>query len=222
MRTHDTHEFWEEMWTTAGESATEPDDLLVAQTEALTPGRALETGCGAGANAVWLAEHGWCVTAVDFAEAAVERASRLAKERRVEVEFVVADAASYRPEGHYDLITSFYLQLLPEDRRRMLATAAGALAPGGTLLFVGHDRSDPPAEWTEEDNRTLTTPEEVASELGGLTIKQAFVLEHAGEIHVAPAHASGGAHDCHGHAAEDSHHSHASSSTVVRAVRPSQ
>ena len=110
----------------------------------------------------------------------------------------VGHAASYLPQGLYDLITSVYIQLPPERRSRMLATSEGALAPGGTPLFVGHDRSGPPAEWSEEDNETLTAPEEVASKLSGLRTKQSLVLEHEGrDPDAAPTHAS--AHDTHEH-----------------------
>lgn len=57
----------------------------------------MDIGCGVGANAVWLAERGWNVTALDFAKAAIERGKQVAGDRGVDVEFLPADAASYKP-----------------------------------------------------------------------------------------------------------------------------
>ena len=217
--THDTREFWNEMWAERDDLTPEADDLLAAELEGLTPGRALDIGCGAGGNAVWLAEHGWQVTATDFADAAIEKGKRLAIKRGVQVEFVVAEATTPQPNGQYDLITSFYIQLPPDQRAKMLSIAAGALAPGGTLLFVSHDKSSPPSGWTEDDMLSLTTPDEVASELPGLKIEQAFVMEREGGEHAAHAQHSEDDHDTHEHSANEGHDSTDSGSTVVRAVR---
>jgi SAM-dependent methyltransferase len=197
--------------------------MLVAQTATLTPGRALEIGCGAGANAVWLAERGWKVTAIDFAKAAIEQGRRLAGDRGVDVDFLVADAASYEPDREYDLVTSFYIQLPSAERAAMLATAASALAPSGTLLFVSHDRSSPPPDWTEEDLDTLTTPDEIASELSELEIKEAYVLEHEhGGAHASPVRESSAAPNEHGSQNADAGDSPLARTTVVRAVRPAE
>ena len=220
--TRDTREFWNEMWAEDDDFTLGADDLLVAEMEGLTPGRALDIGCGAGGNAVWLAEHGWQVTATDFADAAIEKGRRLATKRGVQVAFVVAGATTFQPDGQYDLITSFYIQLPPDQRAKMLSIAAGALAPGGTLLFVSHNKSDPPPGWTDEDMLSLTTPDEVVSELLGLKIEQALLMEHEGGEHVAHAHDSGDDHDTHEHFTDESHDSHGSRSTVVRAVLPAQ
>jgi SAM-dependent methyltransferase len=209
--THDTREFWNEMWAAHDDFTPDADDLLVTEIEGLTPGRALDIGCGVGGNAVWLAEHGWQVTATDFADAAIEKGKRQAAKLGAQAEFVVAEAATFQPEGQYDLIISFYIQLPPDQRAKMLSIAAGALTPGGTLLFVSHDKSSPPSGWTEEDMLSLTTPDEVVSELTGLRIEQAFVAEH-----------EGGEHAAHSHDSEDDHEPYGSGSTVVRAVRLAQ
>ena len=94
-----TREFWNETWAEHEDLTPGADDLLVAEMEGLTPGRALDIGCGAGGNAVWLAEHGWQVTATDFADAAIEKGKRLAAKRSVQVEFVVADIALSSADG---------------------------------------------------------------------------------------------------------------------------
>ena len=217
--TRDTREFWNEMWAEDDDRTPGADDLLVAEMEGLTPGRALDIGCGTGGNAIWLAEHGWQVTATDFAEAAIEKGRRLATNRGVQVEFVVTGATTFQPDGHYDLIISFYIQLPPDQRAKMLSVAAGALTPGGHLLFVGHDKSDPPAGWTDEDMLSLTTPEEVASELPGLRIEQASVMEHEGGEHAADADDAADNQARHEHFTDEGHISHGTGSTVVRAVR---
>lgn len=151
---------------------TEPDGILVAETSDLSLGRALELGCGMDADAILLTEQGWQVTAVDFSKAAIDKAKQLAKERGVDVDFVVADASTYRPEGVYDLITSFYVQLVPDKRRMMLTTASNVLAPGGMPLFVSHDEAGPPHGWDEDEHKTLTTPERIVAELPNLHVEK--------------------------------------------------
>ena len=210
------------MWVEHDDLVPDADDLLVTKVEGQTPGRALDIGCGAGGNAVWLAEHGWQVTATDFTDAAIEKGKLLATKRGVQVQFVVAEATTFQPDGQYDLITSFYIQLPPDQRTKMLSIAASALAPGGTPLFVSHDRSSPPSGWTDEDMLSLTTPDEVASELPGLKIEQAFVMEHEGGEHAAHAHGSEDGHDTLEHSTDEDHDSHGFNSTVVRAVRLAQ
>ncbi len=66
MTTQDEREWWNEVWAAEEEISLTPDAVLVSEIEGLSPGRALEIACGAGANAAWLAQQGWSVTAVDF------------------------------------------------------------------------------------------------------------------------------------------------------------
>lgn len=118
----------------------EPNIFLVAKVEGMDPGRALDLGCGEGRNALWLAERGWAVTAVDYSRVAAERGRGWARERRLSVDFEVADVVDYSPEPRaYDLVILFYLQLPHEEVRKVLARAVGALAAGGRLLAVAHD-----------------------------------------------------------------------------------
>ena len=212
----DTPEFWNETWADIEDCGSGSDEILADQIECLTPGRALDVGCGTGGNAVWLAKHGWQVTAVDYSVVAIEKGKRLAAEQGVNVEFAVADASTREPQGHYDLITCFYIQMFPPQRANMLAKVSKALAPGGTFLFVSHDKSGPPSGWSVEDLRSLTTPEEIVAELSELQIEQAFVLNHDAEVsHASHMHDDGGELEPH-----EAHDSHGSSSTIVRAIRP--
>ncbi len=153
----------------------EPNRFLVAEVEGLTPGRALDLACGAGRNAVWLAVRGWAVTGVDFSDVAIENARRLAAERGVEVEWVRADLREWRASGPgYDLVAVLYLQVPAGERRAVLANAAAAVAPGGTLLVVGHDLQNLNGGWGgPKDPAVLFTPDDVAAELPGLEIEKA-------------------------------------------------
>ena len=172
----DTVEFWNATWSTMDHTFVDHDELLVEHTRDLKPGRALDLGCGSGGNAVWLAKRGWQATAVDFSGVAIEKAKVRAAGSLVEVEFVVSDVTTYRPNGLYNLITSFYIQLWPEQRAQMLSNAAEALAPGGRLIFVSHDRSSPPSGWSQEDLASLTNLDDVVAELPGLRVERAEVV----------------------------------------------
>jgi SAM-dependent methyltransferase len=153
----------------------EPNRFLVAEVAGLPPGRALDLACGAGRNAVWLAEQGWTVTAADFSDVGLENARRLAAERGVEVEWLQADLRQWQPPGlAFDLVVVLYLQLPAEERRLVLAAAAAAVAPGGTLLVVGHDLENLNGGWGgPKDPSVLFTPGDVAGELPGLEIEKA-------------------------------------------------
>ena len=124
-----------------------PNPQLVAEAERLTPGRALDIGCGEGADAVWLAERGWHVTAVDIAATALQRAAEQAATRGADladrITWTHADLRESPPaEGAYDLVSSQFMHLPGEARRKLFARLAAAVAPGGTLLIVGHHPSD--------------------------------------------------------------------------------
>jgi len=172
-----SRERWDRRW--AGERAhagTAPSDFLIAEVAELRPGTALDLACGAGRNAVWLAEHGWRVTAVDFSGVALGMARTLAAERRVEVEWIEADVVAWTPPARaYDLVCVCYLQLPASERRTALAHAASAVRPGGTLLVLGHDLLNLTEGWggpTQPD--VLFTPDDVVAEIGDLRIEKAL------------------------------------------------
>ena len=122
----------------------EPNRFLVAEVADLPPGRALDLACGEGRHAVWLAGRGWEVTAVDFSRVALDKARRLAGARGVEVDWLLADVTSHTPApGAYDLAVVLYLHLPAEPMAAVLRSAGDAVAPGGTLLVVGHDATNP-------------------------------------------------------------------------------
>jgi 2-polyprenyl-3-methyl-5-hydroxy-6-metoxy-1,4-benzoquinol methylase len=153
----------------------DPNRFLVAEVDGLAPGRALDLACGAGRNAVWLAEQGWTVTGVDFSDVALENARGLAAERAVEIEWVHADVREWVPDpAAFDLVAILYLQIPVEERRVVHARAAAAVAPGGTLLVVGHDRENlVSGSGGPQDARVLLDAGEVGAELDGLVIERA-------------------------------------------------
>jgi 2-polyprenyl-3-methyl-5-hydroxy-6-metoxy-1,4-benzoquinol methylase len=120
----------------------EPNRFVAAELGGLAPrGRALDVACGEGRNAIWLARLGWRVTAVDYSAVAIGRARRLAAQHGVDVEWIEADVTAFVPEpGAFHLVVVAYLHLPGAERRQVLAHAAAALAPGGTLLMIGHAR----------------------------------------------------------------------------------
>jgi SAM-dependent methyltransferase len=167
----------------------QPNRFLVAEAEDLPPGRALDLACGEGRNAVWLARRGWTVTGVDFAGVGLETARRLAKEAGVDAEWVESDLLDYQPPTHEsDLVIVFYLQVPAADRRAILRSAASAVAPGGTLLLVGHDASNlEHGHGGPQDPSVLYTAADVADDLdgSGLEIERGEVVERPAETAVA-------------------------------------
>ena len=159
----------------------EPNRFLVAETETLAPGRALDLACGEGRNAVWLAERGWQAVGVDFSEVGLQKARELADRRGVNVEWVAADLIDYRPDPNaFDLVIVFYLQVPAEDRRSIVRAAVEAVGPGGTFLLVAHDSSNlQHGHGGPQDPARLYTAEDVVTDIEGrgLQIERAQHVE---------------------------------------------
>ena len=114
----------------------EPNTFVVSLTDDLPVGTAIDLGAGEGRNALWLAEQGWQVTAVDFSSVAVERGrARPGGER---VDWQVADVTTYEPADRFDLVLVCYLHLSRRTMQRVLDHAASWVAPGGHLVVVAH------------------------------------------------------------------------------------
>jgi len=156
-----------------------PNRFLVAEVSELAPGRALDLACGEGRNAVWLAERGWQVTGVDFSEVAIEKARRLASARKVEVEWLVADLLQFQlPSEAFELVLLFYLQLPAGERQRIVRASARAVAPGGTFLLVAHDsRNLGEGYGGPKEPAVLYTAEDVVTDLNGLEVERAELVE---------------------------------------------
>jgi SAM-dependent methyltransferase len=155
-----------------------PNRFVVEELQDLPPGRALDLAAGEGRNAIWLAERGWTVQAIDFSPVALERGRRLAAERGVQVDFVEADLNRLVPEPEaHELVLVGYLHLPWEQLGPILGRAAAAVAPGGTFLCVGHDRSNLQAgHGGPQDAAVLYGPDQVAGALPGLIVERAEVV----------------------------------------------
>lgn len=182
--------FWDERYRSAdGIWSGDPNPQLVAEVSGLVPGTALDVGCGEGADAVWLAERGWHVTAIDISGVALERAHKAAANAAVteRIDWRQGDIATWTAERSYDLVSAQFMQLAPPLRDAVFRRLAAAVAIGGTLLIVGHHPSD--LETTVRRPRmpgVLYTAEEIA----GLLDPQAWetLVQSARRRDVTDAH----------------------------------
>jgi SAM-dependent methyltransferase len=143
-----------------------PNQFVAAELADLPPGRALDVAAGEGRNAIWLARRGWRVTAVDFSRVALAKGRELAGD--ADIEWVCADATTWRPDTEYDLAVVAYLQLAAEERRAAVSRAFGSLRPGGTFFLVAHDSTNLLlGTGGPQDPSVLMTAEDVLGDLGG-------------------------------------------------------
>jgi SAM-dependent methyltransferase len=136
---------WDDRYRSAGAVwSGEPNPQLVAEVSGLAPGTALDAGCGEGADAVWLAERGWQVTALDISSVALERARTAAVAAGVaaRIAWRHGDIAAWTPERPYDLVAAHFMHFASPLREIVFRRLAAAVAVGGTLLIVGHHPSD--------------------------------------------------------------------------------
>ncbi|HEV8022988.1 MAG TPA: class I SAM-dependent methyltransferase [Candidatus Lustribacter sp.] len=165
-----TAAFWDERYRSSTSVwSGDPNPQLVTEVSGLGPGYALDVGSGEGADAMWLAERGWRVLAVDISTVALERSAALAAKAApgvpARIEWKQADILTWSPEpGAFDLVSAQFMQLPAEDRDPFFRRLAAAVAPHGTLLVVGHHPSD--LETTARRPRgagVLYPPEAIAS-----------------------------------------------------------
>ena len=137
---------WEERYAGPGTFwSGEANPQLVAVAAGLTPGTALDVGCGEGGDVIWLARHGWRVTGADFSANGLALAARHAEEAGVaeRVDWWRVDARAFDAgDRSYDLVTSHYLHAPDGGMIDVTRRLAGAVAKGGHLLVVGHAPSE--------------------------------------------------------------------------------
>jgi SAM-dependent methyltransferase len=167
-----------------------PNTFVEAECAALPPGRAVDLACGEGRNAIWLAERGWQVTAVDFSQVALDKGRRLAGDLAGDgdVDWVCADATQWRG-ADLDLAVVAYLQVPAGDRRTAVRNAVASLRPGGTLVWVGHDSTNL-AEGTggPQDPAVLMTAEDLLDDLDGIPVDVERAERLARVVTVADGH----------------------------------
>jgi SAM-dependent methyltransferase len=151
----------------------DPNQFVAAELADLPPGTAVDLAAGEGRNALWLASLGWRVTAVDFSAVALDKGRQIAEARGLDLEWVHADLTDYAPPAA-DLVLIAYLQVPPALWEPVLARAVAAVAPGGTLLLVGHDATNL-TEGTggPQDLERLWSVDSIVAALGDLRVRRA-------------------------------------------------
>src|SRR6516165_11707674 len=120
-----------------------PNGRLLADVASLTPGRALDVGCGEGADAIWLARSGWTVTAIDISDVAVTRARETAQRAGAAIEWVCGDALHTPfPAGSFDLVSMQYPALPKAAGESAVRALLDTVRSGGVLVAVYHDLDD--------------------------------------------------------------------------------
>jgi 2-polyprenyl-3-methyl-5-hydroxy-6-metoxy-1,4-benzoquinol methylase len=177
---------WDERHGERTIESAEPNPILVAEAAKLSPGTALDVGCGDGTNAAWLASRGWRVTGVDWSGVALAKAQASAEGAGVTADWIEADLMTWTPPaGAFDLVTIVYLHLPVPERRAVYRAAATAVAPGGMLLIVGHDRTNlTDGAGGPQDPDRLFTAAELAHDL--LADDPEFEIEEAGALRRRP------------------------------------
>ena len=169
-----------------------PNALLVEQVEHLKPARALDVACGEGRNALWLAAHGWQVTAVDFSDVAIDKARTIAAHRGVEVNWIAADVLDMdlAPQS-FELVAVVFLHTDPQSRANWLPKAIDAVVPGGTFIYIGHDPENiDKGVGGPQDPQFLPSHSEVCTALTEFQIERAEVVERA--VDADPGHGAAG------------------------------
>ena len=150
---------WDERYSGADRIwSGKPNAQLVAEVSGLPPGTALDVGCGEGGDVIWLAEHGWRVTGADFSANGLARAARHAEQAGVQslTDWWVLDARNLDAgQRAYDLVTSCFLHPPDGGMVDVARRLAGAVAPGGHLLIVGHAPSHAFTHLTDAHRRAM-------------------------------------------------------------------
>lgn len=139
-------DYWDERYRSSQRLwSGSPNPQLVARLSDVTPGTALDVGCGEGADAIWLAGRGWTVTGVDVSQVALDRAQGHAQDAGVapRTRWEQVDVLHWQPPAQaYDLVTASFLHLPSAVRDDVHRRLADAVRPGGRLLVVAHHLSD--------------------------------------------------------------------------------
>ncbi|MEV1131153.1 class I SAM-dependent methyltransferase [Agromyces sp. NPDC049794] len=141
-----------------------PNPQLVAEASGLTPGTALDVGCGEGGDVLWLARQGWRVTGADFSANGLARAARHAEEAGVadRTDWWQVDARTFAADGRsYDLVTTHYLHPPDAGMVDVVRRLAEAVAPGGHLLVVGHAPSEAFTHLTASHRKAMFLAEDL-------------------------------------------------------------
>jgi SAM-dependent methyltransferase len=174
-------EAWNERHKAGDFEGRGPNPTLMLASADLPRGTALELAAGSGTNAVWLATQGWRTTAVDWSSVGLANGRAKAEATGISVEWLERDLFHWTPPARsFDLVVIVYLHVPPDERGPVYASAAAAVAPGGHLLVVGHDRLHGAEGQGGPDPDRLFTATEIAREIVAtdpeLTVERAEVV----------------------------------------------
>lgn len=177
---------WDERHRAGDFEGEGPNPTLLVGAAGLRVGSALELAAGSGTNAVWLAEQGWRTTAVDWSPVGLANGRAKAEAAGVEVEWLERDLFAWSPPVRsFDLVVIVYLHVPPDERATIYPRAAAAVAPGGRLLVVGHDRLNATeGEGGPPDTMRLFTADEIARELRA--VDPTLVVERSETVRRVP------------------------------------
>lgn len=167
---------------------------VVAELSDLTPGRALDVGCGEGGDAVWLAVRGWDVTAADVAAVALDRGAAAARAAGVEVRWVQADLTGGAPDlGTFDVVSVQYPALRHTPGDDAIRAVLASVAPGGILLATWH--ADMDAEHARSRGFELDDYVQHADVLAHLDEAWTIEVDETRERDAPPGQGAGHTHD---------------------------
>ena len=174
--------FWHDHWQQRPEQhhQFEPNPYIREETAQLTPSTALDAGCGQGAEARWLAEHGWQVTAVDISDTALEIARQQPHTHASSIEWMCADLTTWEPDRQWDLVVTNYAHT-PLPQLEFYTHIAQWVAPGGELLIVAHKAHDD-AEHQHASEATVTS-EDIAEIFAEPQWQLATARSHTRQMH---------------------------------------
>jgi len=156
---------WDERYTgTESLWSGNPNAQLAAEASRLTPGTALDVGCGEGGDVIWLARQGWRATGADFSAKGLDRAAQHAEEAGVgdRVDWWQVDARTFAADGRsFDLVTTHFLHPPDGGMADVTLRLCGAVAPGGHLLVVGHAPGEAFTHLSEGHRRAMWLAEDL-------------------------------------------------------------
>jgi SAM-dependent methyltransferase len=170
----------------AGLWSGQPNGRLVAEVAGLSPGRALDIGCGEGADAIWLARSGWTVTAIDISKVAIGRAREAGELAGVTVEWLVGDVLEVPfPARSFDLVSLQYPALPKAAGEQAVRTLLDTVRPRGLMLAVYHDLDD--EHWEHMKSRGVDPADYVGADDIAQMLEDDFTVElHAVEPRIDP------------------------------------
>lgn len=156
-----------------------PNELFASQVSGLQPGKALDVACGEGRNAIWLAEEGWDVTAIDFSDVGIKKASQIAEKRGVSLTWIAEDVSTWNlPQEEYDLVAVLYLHTGEAERKLWLRNVLNTVKPSGTFIYIGHDPSNiASGVGGPQDLALLPSVDEITNTMEDFQIESAKIIE---------------------------------------------